>query len=86
MLNLITNYINKITKEDINNYLIKNDIYLNNNELNIIYDSLKNKWYDFLYGNTLPILEYLKTNISESNYNKLYNLYIKAKEKYSNYL
>ena len=86
MINLIRNYINKITKEDINNYLIKNDIFLNNNELNIIYDYFKNKWYDFLYGDNLPILEYLKNNISESNYNKLYDLYIKTKEKYSNYL
>ena len=86
MVNLIRNYINKINIDDLNNFLNNKGIYLKNDELSIIYDYVKNKWYEFLYNDASPILKDLKNKISDSNYNKLYKLYIWAKEKYSNYL
>ena len=34
--NIIKNYVDKLTKEDIINYSKKEDIFLNDNEINVI--------------------------------------------------
>lgn len=86
MINLIKNYINNLDKDTINNYLLKQDINLNENELEIIYYHLKNNWYSFLYEDETPIINNIKENIDNDNFFKLYELYKKAKEKYSIYL
>ena len=86
MLNIIKNYINNMNIEDLNILLIKNDINLNDNELNVLYNHLKNDWYTFIYEDPTPILNDIKNKFSFNNYNKLYNIYINAKEKYKNYL
>ena len=38
MFNLIERYINRMTKEDINNFAISKDIHLSNEELDFTYD------------------------------------------------
>ena len=86
MLNIIKNYINNMNIEDLNILLIKNDINLNDNELNVLYNHLKNDWYTFIYEDSTQILNDIKNKFSLNNYNKLYNIYINAKEKYKNYL
>jgi len=86
MLNIIKNYINNMNIKDLNILLIKNDIHLNNNELDILYNHLKNDWYTFIYEDSTPILNDIKNSFTPNNYNKLYNIYINAKEKYKNYL
>ena len=65
--------------------LNKKDIYLNDDELAIIYKYLKDDWYTFIYNDPTPILNDLKNKLAMENYNKLYELYIMAKEKYRNY-
>ena len=86
MINIIKSYINNINIDDLNILLIKNNIYLDNNELNILYKYIKNDWYTFIYEDPNTILNDLKNKITLDNYNKLYNIYIEAKEKYRNYL
>ena len=86
MINFIKNYINNINIYDLNIFLNINDIYLNDNELNILYDYLKNDWYTFIYEDPTYILNDLKNKITVDKYNKLYDIYIKEKEKYRNYL
>ena len=86
MLNIIKNYINNMNIEDLNILLIKNDIHLNDNELNVLYNHLKNDWYTFIYEDSTQILNDIKNSFTPDNYNKLYNIYINAKEKYKNYL
>ena len=44
--NIIKNYVDKLTKEDIINYSKKEDIFLNDNEINVIYDEIKNKKFN----------------------------------------
>nr|MBP3258788.1 hypothetical protein [Bacilli bacterium] len=86
MISIIKNYINNISIDGLNILLTKNDIYLNNDELNILYKYLKNDWYTFIYNDPTPILNDIKNRFTPDNYNKLYELYILAKEKYKNYL
>ena len=79
-LNLIKIYINNLKKEDINTFLINNDINLSNEELAYLYKS-KNK-YELIINNDKNIFNEFKNNISEENYIKLINLFNKYKELY----
>ena len=86
MISYIKEYIESLDKDKLNTILIKNDISLNSDELNIIYNHIKNDWYDFIYEDPTPILIDLENNINKDSYDKLYDAYKKAKEKYSIYL
>lgn len=83
---IINDYIKKLNIKDINDYLIKQNINLNDKELHILYKHIKEDWYTFIYENQDPILNDLKNNISPNSFNKLYNLYIEQINKYKNYL
>lgn len=72
--NIIKNYVDKLTKEDIINYSKKEDIFLNDNEINVIYDEIKNKWKQLYNGNTRVITN-LENKINNKAYNKLIDLY-----------
>jgi len=86
MISFIKEYIEKLDKDYVNGYLIKQDIYLSKDELEIVYYHLKNNWYDFIYKNNKNILEDMQKNLSEINFNKLYDLYINALNTYGHYL
>lgn len=81
---LLERYINKITRNDIYNYLKKEGIDISNQELNILYTHLK-KDYKVFISNPNYILNNLKEELSNDNYIKLLELYNKYKyllEKY----
>ena len=81
MYKLIEHYINKLTKEDIIEFSIKNDIILNNDELIYLYKIIKEKYKILLNGDT-SIFNEIKDNININTYNKIIELY----NKYKNYL
>ena len=81
MKELIIKYINNLSKEDIVFLLNKENIILNNNELDFVYTLLKND-NELFFNNKDDFFNKLKTNISSNNYLKLINLY----NKYENYL
>ena len=65
--------------EKINKFLLKENIILNNNELDIIYDYINNDIYKVI-NNPLEVLNDLKDKLSTKNYNKLLALYNKYKK------
>ena len=79
---LIKNYINKLQLNDIKEFTINNNIYLNNDEIIIIYDVLKNNYKDLLNGNYNNSFRILKKNLIEKNYEQIKKLFFKYKEKY----
>lgn len=81
--NLIRNYIEKLTRDDIKNYALKEGIELNEEELNVLYSYIKLHWKTFYYGNPKELLEELKTKLSEVAYMKVIHLYKEFKEKIS---
>lgn len=83
---LIKNYISKLTKKEIENFSKNQGIELNNEELEIIEEKIKNNWRTILYGNPRPILDELKQKLEQPKYQKIENLYKEFKEKYKNYL
>ncbi len=71
MFNVVESYINKITKSDINNFAIKNNINLNSNELDFIYNFIKTKYKEVLNNpNSFNLVKY-KNNFSNENFIKI---------------
>ncbi|MCI9585501.1 MAG: hypothetical protein HFH45_02555 [Bacilli bacterium] len=86
MNSLIGQYVNKLTINNINDFALKNNINLNENELNILLNVAKNHYREVLNGNDLEVINYLKDNLSKDNYDKIISLYNKYKNKYQGYL
>ena len=83
---LIKNYINSLSKEDINNFALNNNITLTDKEINYLYKIIQKNWYKIIFGDPTVIFNDLKTYFSETKYNQLYQLYQIYKDKYSHYL
>lgn len=77
---LISEYINRITKKDIINYSLKQNIVLEEKEIDILYKYIKEEYINFI-NNPEKILNNLKKEISKNTYNLIYELYFKYKEK-----
>jgi len=86
MNTLIGQYVNKLTIDNINDFAVKNNIKLNEKELNTLLDVVKNHYRELLDGNDEKVKEYLKNNLTNENFEKVTNLYNKYKEKYQGYL
>ena len=63
-------------KEDIYNYSIKQDIFLSNKEIDIIYDYINNRYDDIINYPDSILLE-VKDKLNIKTYNKLLKLYNK---------
>ncbi len=78
---LLSQYISKLTKEDIEVFALKQGIVLTSDELDLINKIVKKDYKTFVYGNPKPILEDLKNKVQPLTYNKIENLYVQFKEK-----
>ena len=83
---LIKNYINKLKKEDISVFATNNNITLNDTELSVIYDTIKNDYESLLYGDHDKVFNELKSKVSSDNYDKIINLFFEYKKKYAQFL
>ena len=71
MINMVEPYINNLTKKDINTFALNNNIKLNNNELDFIYNFIKTKYKDVLNNpNNFNLVKY-KNNFSNENFIKI---------------
>jgi biotin synthase-related radical SAM superfamily protein len=68
--NIIKNYVNKLTKDHIKKFCIKENITISNEEINIIYYYIKNNWKDIMY-NPNPYLKIAKEKLNKDVYEKL---------------
>lgn len=71
---IIKSYIKYLTKDDIIIYAKKNNITLYDNELDVIYDNIKNN-YENILSNPNQALNDIKGKVKPSTYNKIYELY-----------
>lgn len=78
---LIEEYVNRMQKQDVNDFALKQGIILDKEELDIIYNYIKTNYKTILYGNPKKILEEIKSKVKPLTYNKIENLYIKFKDK-----
>ena len=82
---LISEYVNRMQKQDVNNFALKKGITLDNEELDIIYNYIKNNYKTLIYGNPKVILEEIKYQVKPLTYNKIENLYMQFKDKIDNF-
>ncbi len=77
-IELIKSYINKLTKDDIVRYLNKENVPASSDEVDLIYNSIKNDFDYVLNNDFLSYLEKYKSRLNS-------NLYQKIIEKYNEY-
>lgn len=77
--NIIKKYIDKIDKDIIQKYALKHKIELTKNELETIYNSIKNDYEEFLDSDFYVYLEKYRNELSEKVYNKIIELYERYK-------
>jgi len=78
---LVSDYVKRLTKEDVIKFSESQGIILEETELNTIYDYIKKDYKTILYGNARSILDELKQKVKPLTYQKIENLYIKFKDK-----
>lgn len=71
---IIKSYVKQLTKDDIIKFAKKNDIILTNDELNLIYQAIKND-YDNILANPELALKNAQKKLNPNTYNKIYELY-----------
>ena len=76
---LIYEYIKNIKRIDIYNYAFEEGIKLSKNEIDILYDYIKNRYIDIM-NNPKNVLIEIKDKLSINTYNKLLELYNKYKD------
>lgn len=81
--NLIKNYVANITKNDIYNFALKQNIDLKENEVEIIYTSIKEHWEELYNNNGDSVFLIIKKEVRSDIYEKIINLY---KENYHKFL
>ena len=79
---LISEYVSKMTLEDVNNFALKNGIILKDTEVKLIYDHIKNNWRTIVFGNPRGILDDLKEKLDSTSYQKIESLYVYFKNLY----
>lgn len=75
-------YMNRIKKEDINNFSLKQGINISKKDLDIIYEYIKNDAMRIL-NNPIDVINEIKDKVSYDVYNKILELYDKYKNKIS---
>lgn len=85
MSNIIKKYISMITIKDISDFGIKNNIYLDNDELQVLHAVIKNN-YDLLLNNDKKVFKYLESKVKADNLAKIRKLFYEYKKRYQNYL
>ena len=78
---LIEEYVNRLKKEDVNTFALKQGIVLEEKELDILYTYIKSNYKTIIYGNPKDILLEIKSKVKPLTYNKIENLYINFKDK-----
>lgn len=86
MFILIERYINNMSKEELNNFAIKENIYLNETELDFSYNFIKKNWKSVLSNFSLFDINKYKNNYTEENFIKIKQAIKKYTIKYGNYL
>ena len=75
-------YFKKLSLEDLKRIAVKNDIFLNDNELISTYNYIKNNYNDYIDGilGEDKIISDAYLLLEKDNYEKLYNIYLKYKK------
>ncbi len=85
MKGLIRNYIDLLTVDKLNEFGLKNDIHLNNDELIFLLEFIKKNWEGILIDEN-KYLNVLSENINKDELKKIKELFLYYKNRYKGYL
>ena len=80
IMNLIRMYINSLKKEDIYNYIKKNNYIVGDDDINTIYLYIKN-YYNEFFKDPDSVLNKIKKDVSSNTFSLLLDLYNKYKNR-----
>lgn len=86
MYNIIERYMNKLTKSDVDTFAKKNNIFLNEEELEFTYQFVKKNWQTVIANPNSLNLDRYKDKFSEENLLKIKKLFREYSIRYKNYL
>jgi hypothetical protein len=86
MYQLIKRYMEKLTKEDVNNFAISKNIFLSPEELDFTYVFIKKNWEQVIKNPKLLNLDRYQNHFSRENFSKIKKLFIEYSSKYSSFL
>jgi hypothetical protein len=86
MYNIIERYIKNLSKDQINNFALKNNIQLSGLELDFLYVFIKKNYKEVLANPSLLNIDRYKTKFSEENFVKIKKLFNEYLTKYGSYL
>ena len=79
----IKKYVDILTKEDILKFASLNDVELSSNEVDIIYNVIKNEWKTIVFDDYKIILNKYKNNFSVEKLKKIEELILLYKNKFN---
>jgi len=85
MKSLIKNYVDKLTIDNLREFAVKNDINLNQNELEYLLNLVQNNFEDILI-NEDKYLNLVQNNINSEAFVKVKELFLYYKNRYKGYL
>ena len=85
MKSLIKNYVDKLTTQNLKEFAVKNDINLNQNELEYLLNLVQNNFEDMLV-NEDKYLNLVQNNINSEAFVKVKELFLYYKNRYKGYL
>ena len=83
---LIREYVNRLRKEDVNNYALKQNIVLDNSEIDFIYSYIKNNYRKILSRDISLSLDEVKPKLRDSTDNKLVILIYNNRDKINSFI
>lgn len=86
MFHIIDRYMSLLKKEDVQNFAIKNNVSLSEEELNFTYEFVKKNWRIILSNPNAFHLEKYKDRFTEENYHKIDLLIKEYLKKYQSFL
>ena len=86
MFNIIGDYINKLTKDDVNKFAISKGANLSNEELEFTYSFIKKNWKDVLKNPAIFDIERYSKYYSNDNFIKIKQVFNEYFQKFSSYL
>jgi len=86
MYNIISRYMSNLSKEEVNNFAIKKNINLNEEELDFIYIFIKKNWEQIIKNPKLLNLERYKDRFTPENFIKIKKLFNEYSSKYQAFL
>lgn len=79
----IKKYVDMLTKEDILKFACVNNVSLSSNEVDIIYNAIKNEWKTIVFDDYKIILNKYKNNFPVEKLKKIEELILLYKNKFN---